>query len=96
MILERLDGFFCSVASVVVWGHKLVSHFVGFYRFLELVGALVIEDVFLREDATFVQAIHKSLICSRHFSCGSVFHGLDEYCRAVTFDEDHDVLISTT
>lgn len=96
MILECLDGFFCSVASVVMWGHELVSHFVGFDRFLELVGAFVIEDMFLREDATFVQAIHKSLICSRNFSCGSVFHGLDDYCRAVAFDEDHDVLIATT
>ena len=80
MILESLDGFLCSVSSVVMWGHELVSHLVGFDRFLELVGALVIEDVFLRKDATFVQTIYKSLIRSYHLSCSSVFHGLDEDC----------------
>ena len=68
MILESFDGFLCSVSSVVMWGHELVSHLVGFDRFLELVGALVIEDVFLRKDATFVQPIYKSLIRSYHFS----------------------------
>ena len=54
MVFEGLDGFFCSVSSVVMWGHELVSHLVGFDRFLELVGALVIKDVFLRGDAAFV------------------------------------------
>lgn len=80
MILESLDGFLCSVSSVVMWGHELVSHLVGFDRFLELVGALVIEDVFLRKDATFVQTIYKRLIRSYHLPCSSVFHGLDEDC----------------
>ncbi len=75
MILEGLDGFFCSVSSVVMWGHELVSYLVGFDRFLELVGAHVIEDVFLWKNATFVQAINKSLICSWHFSCSSFFMG---------------------
>ena len=57
VVLECLDGFLCSVLSVVMRGHKLVCHLVCFDYFLELVGAFVVEDVFLGEYTGVVQSL---------------------------------------
>ncbi len=42
-----------------------------------------------------LQSLDEGLICSYLLSCCSVFHQLDEYCWAVSFNEEHDILVST-
>jgi hypothetical protein len=80
MVLESLDGFLHLVASVVVWGYKLVGHLVEFDLLLEKFGAFVVKDVLFGEDACCIEAIDDGLICLYHFSGLSVLHGLNEYC----------------
>ncbi len=68
MVFKSLDGFLRSVASVVVWGYKLVGHLIELDLLLEKFGAFVVEDVLFGEDDCCVKAINDGLIHLYHFS----------------------------
>ena len=77
---ERLYGFFCPIASVIVGGDQLVAHLVSFYDGFEVCGAFIVKDVFFGEDARGVQASDECVIGSYHFAGGSILHRFDEDC----------------
>ena len=77
---ERLYGFFCPIAPVIVGGDQLVAHLVSFYDGFEVCGAFIVKDVFFGEDARGVQARDECLIGPNHFAGGSILHRFDEDC----------------
>jgi hypothetical protein len=68
MQFESLDCFLCNVLAVVVWRHKLVSHFVLFYYALEIFGALIVQNVLLWPDTTLVEPVNHVLVRPDHFA----------------------------
>ncbi len=68
MILEGLDGLLGAVTAVIVGWDDLVTHLVGLYGFLELVGAFVVKDVMLGHNSDGMQVVNELLICPNHFA----------------------------
>ena len=65
---ECLDGLFCDVSVMVIWGNKLVRHLGLDNHGLEISGTLIVEDVMLWLDSCCLKAVHKVLVRSYHLS----------------------------
>jgi hypothetical protein len=93
MILESLDGHIHQVASMIVQGNKLERHFVQVVGVLEILGALVVQDVEFRDNAGGPELVNQGLVSPNHFASGPLLHWLDEDSVAVNLSQDHDVLV---
>ncbi len=62
---------------------------------LEVLGAFVVNDVELGDNASGHELVNQGLIGPNHFAGSPVLHWLDEDCVAVAVGQDHDVLVPT-
>ncbi len=65
--IEGLNPFLGNVASVIVWGNKLVGHLIRLDCRLEVIRALVVQDMMLWVDAACLQSVNKGLVSTNHF-----------------------------
>ncbi len=74
----------------------MVRHSVTCYGLLELLGALVVEDVLFVFDTCACETINEYLVGSIHFAKDVIFEGFLEGCVAVWVRQYHDVLVDMT
>jgi hypothetical protein len=72
--IEGFNSFLGNVTSVIVWGNKLVGHLICLDCRLEVIRALVVQDMMLLVDAACLQSVNKGLVSKNHFPWCAVFH----------------------
>ena len=78
MVFECLDGLLCNVTSMIVGGHELIFHAIGFDLLFEVLRTFVVKDMQFGEDHGFCQSVDERLVSAHHLSRSAVFHWLDE------------------
>ena len=86
MTFGSLDCSFRNILSVVIRRYQLIRHLIILDGLLELDGALVIEDMALRDNSTHLQLINQNLVCLDNLRQLTVFHGFHTYAGTVRVD----------
>jgi hypothetical protein len=89
-------GYLGCIAYVTTWWHKFHIQIARVTDvILHVFRYLIVEDMFLGDNAGPFQSEQECIACPYHFGVLAVLHGHNKDGVAVNFHHNHDVLVAT-